>query len=310
MGSFCKDLQRGEYTYFGRAIIRGSLCLLFLMTPASRNWLLKCRSGFLELFSFFVLLMWGYKSHRPDIELLPQKEDLQNAAGGGKLVAMKRWHLIAIAILVAGMGAAWYFDAGSLLRRYREQFAPRSGAVDSDAGNTPAASTDWQTVERPDEGFRVDLPSDPKDLQVPAYNESGGSEPIKMLVATTDGETTYAVSWEDNPPVARVNNRLPERTLEMARDGMLARTRASLVGDDKLIFKGYPTRDITARNSSGGMLSARLIFAGERLYTLMALFPSDRARREKDVKHFFNSFQPAGSSRVSETVPAAANSGE
>jgi hypothetical protein len=43
-GSFGKDLQKGENTYLGRAIIRGSLCLLLDWTPPPIK-------GLLEFFS-------------------------------------------------------------------------------------------------------------------------------------------------------------------------------------------------------------------------------------------------------------------
>jgi hypothetical protein len=67
---------------------------------------------------------------------------------------------------------------------------------------------------------------------------------------------------------------------------------------------GYPSRDVAAHNSNGGVLNVRLIYTGERLYTLMALFPSANARREQDVIRFYNSFAP---SRVpGETLPLAA----
>jgi hypothetical protein len=222
---------------------------------------------------------------------------------------MKRWILIAIIVLGMAGAAYWYasrngFFSERLAHLWRGSGAAPAVATD-EATADPKPELSWHTIERPDEGFRIDLPSDPKDLEVPAYNESGGSEPVRMLIASTDGETTFAVTWQDNPPVARVNNRLPERTLEMARDGMLARTRTSLASDDRLAYKGYPAREISASNASGGVLNARLIYAGERLYTLMALFPSSHVRREQDVKHFFSSFQPAGPSTVPGTIPAS-----
>jgi hypothetical protein len=52
------------------------------------------------------------------------------------------------------------------------------------------------------------------------------------------------------------------------------------------------------------VLNVRLIYTGERLYTLMALFNSSNTRREQDVIRFYNSFAP---SRVpGQTLPLAA----
>jgi hypothetical protein len=53
------------------------------------------------------------------------------------------------------------------------------------------------------------------------------------------------------------------------------------------------------------VISARLIYVGQRLYLLSATFPSDAARRDEDIAHFFNSFSLAASSRIPDTLPAA-----
>lgn len=165
----------------------------------------------------------------------------------------------------------------------------------------------WQAVDRPNDGFKVDLPSDPKDLAAQAFNETGGAEPIRMIAATPDDDTYFAVTWQDNPPVARVNNHAPDSTLNMARDGMLARTQTSLVSQSLSLQRGNPSLEVSARNGGGGVLDARLILAGNRLYVLMALFPSASARREKDVARFFDSFVPGRPAVIPETMPAASH---
>jgi hypothetical protein len=106
--------------------------------------------------------------------------------------------------------------------------------------------------------------------------------------------------------VARVNNRSAERTLDQARDGMISRTQTTLVSESKLTTLPYPGREITAKNSEGGFLEARLLYVNDRLYTLMALFPSQNARREQDVVRFFNSFTPL---RVGSRLPEASPKG-
>jgi hypothetical protein len=215
------------------------------------------------------------------------------------LYIMKRWQVIALCAAVVAVAAYFYFYRGGF------GLGSRSAATGDMAG-AHAAKIQWQTISRPDEGFRLDMPADPKDLQVPAYNEMGGTEPVKMLFSSPDGDTTFAVTWQDNPPVARVNNRAPERTLDQARDGMLSRTQTTLVSESRLTSLPYPGRDITAKNSEGGFLDARLLYVNDRLYTLMALFPTQNARREQDVIRFFNSFSPL---RVSPTLPEAAQKG-
>lgn len=208
---------------------------------------------------------------------------------------MKRWQtfaLVAAGVAVAGYvyytrsGANFDFSGG-------RTSSSGSGSADTPGAPGHPAHMEWRTINRPDDGFTVEMPAEAKELQVPAYNEAGSTEPVKMLFANPDGDTTFAISWADNPPVARVNGSNPDKTLDMARDGMLTRTRTTLSNETRSMMAGFPARTITARNSDGGVLDARLILRGGRLYTLMALFPSAGVRREQDVTRFFNSFAPS-----------------
>jgi hypothetical protein len=221
--------------------------------------------------------------------------------GVGKLYAMKRWHILVIGTAVLAAAAYFYLHGGLGFTRRVESVDGVGGT--SGLGGSHPARMSWQMAVRPDAGFSVEMPAAPKDLQVPAYNEAGSTEPVKMIFASPDGDTTFAVGWEDNPPVARVNNRVPDRTLDAARDGMLSRTQTVLDNDTHASAGGYPARDVAAHNAGGGVLNVRMIYTGERLYTLMALFPSREARREQDVIRFYNSFAP--SRQPGETLPAA-----
>lgn len=210
---------------------------------------------------------------------------------------------MAVCVALAAFLAYFYFYRGFGRGSRPGPASPTSGEAAS--AQHPAQIT-WQVVSRPDDGFKVDLPINSKEVQVQAYNETGGTEPIKMLFATPDGDTTFAVTWEDNPPVARVNDRIPDKTLDQARDGMLMRTQSTLVNESRMEIDGAPAREITAKNSGGGLLNARIIFLNDRLFTLMALYPSVNARREQDVIRFYNSFTPL---RISSTLPEAAPGG-
>jgi hypothetical protein len=169
-------------------------------------------------------------------------------------------------------------------------------ANESRATNGPTVPTArpativWQKVDRTSDGFRVEMPADVKQIQIPAYNETGGADPVETIFSNPDTETTFSVAWADNPPVARVNRHEAGQILEMARDGAVARTQTSLVTESTSTTQGFPGRDFAARNSGGGVMNSRLIYAGSRLYMLNAAFPSEGARRDRDVSRFFNSF--------------------
>ena len=208
---------------------------------------------------------------------------------------MKRWQtLILVAAGLAVAGYVYYTRYGATFT-FLGGHATSSGdsATGAPTGLGHPARMDWRTLNRPDDGFTVEMPAEARELQVPAYNEAGSTEPVKMLSANPDGETTFAITWADNPPVSRVSGGTPERTLDMARDGMLRRTQTTLSNETRSMLAGFPSRTISAQNVGGGVLDARLILTGERLYTLMALYPSSSARREQDVTRFFNSFAPS-----------------
>lgn len=215
----------------------------------------------------------------------------------------KPWQLIAVGTVVAA-AAAYLWVTGGLARFTGGSRRTESGPPPSSATTGRPAEMHWQTINRPDDGFKVEMPAAPTDQQVPAYNETGTTEPVHMLICRPDADTTFAISWEDNPPVARVNDRDPKKTLDMARDGMLSRTQTTMVNEKDATVAGHPARDITAHNTEGGLLDARLIYTGDRLYTMIAVFPNSGARRQEDVTRFFGSF--ASSQLPGSAMPEAA----
>ncbi len=219
---------------------------------------------------------------------------------------MKRWHYIVLTGLgilgivyvylhrqELGLTTPHGFGAGD---------ASSSGLFSS--SSRPAIIT-WQTVNRPDDGFKVEMPIDTKEIQIPAYNESGGADQVNMIYSNPASDTSFSVAWADNPPVVRASGRNPDRTLDMARDEALARTQTSLVNETSSTQGGNPARDILARNVGGGAIDFRLILTGQRLYMMIAAFPSMNARREQDVARFFNSLTLSQSSHIPQTVPVA-----
>lgn len=211
---------------------------------------------------------------------------------------MKRWHYVVL-LGVGALGIVYVYLHRQELGLAGSPKSPSGETANSGLANSfsrPAQIT-WATVSRPKDGFSVEMPSDVKEIQIPAYNESGGTDQVNMLFSNYDAETTFSLSWADDPPVVRANGRSPERVLNMARDEALARTQTALVRETKDTRGGYAARDILARNAGGGVFDTRLIYSGERLYMLTAAFPSMNARREQDVIRFFNSFKANSSSR-------------
>lgn len=221
---------------------------------------------------------------------------------------MKRWRYIVLVVLLIAGSAYVYLHRQEL--GVASLFTSRTGT--SDAAGEPVspaarpARIDWQTVNRPQAGFKLEMPSDTKDLQLPSYNQNGGTQTISMIYSNPDSASTFSISWADNPPVAEAGNRSIDHVMDMARDGALQRTQTMLISESRSAPGGNPARDFQARNANGGVMDTRLIMAGKRLYMLSAAFPSMSARRDQDVKRFFDSFQATEAPAIPATMPPAA----
>jgi hypothetical protein len=215
---------------------------------------------------------------------------------------MKRVYLSMAAILML-IGVVYVWG-------HRSQFSFLSSWLPSHSNEgvirTPAAAQpEWRPVDEPSLGFKVEMPGDPNRVVVQASSETGSNEPISMLMVKPDANRTYAVAWADKPPVARMNDLVPDKTLDQARDGALTRTNTTLISEIRSNPQGFPGRDVVAHNVGGGILDTRLIYARPRLYMLIATAPSSAVRNEEDVIRFFNSFAIASNTQIPETIPAA-----
>lgn len=207
---------------------------------------------------------------------------------------MTKWVYFAVSLVVSGVIAYFAYQ-----HRVWLGLSSAGGGVPTEetSPDQGPAHVSWRAVDRAQDGFKIDMPSDASEIQVPAYNAEGDAEEMEMIVATPNAETTYAVAWDDNPPVERASGEGVEQTLDNARDGALARTQTALMGESHANYMGYPAREFSGRNQSGGLLNARLILKGTKLYMMIAAFPGPSARRDEDVNHFFDSFKLTGTGR-------------
>jgi hypothetical protein len=213
-------------------------------------------------------------------------------------------YIVVAGVVVLGLVYIYLHRQELSLAVPRSSDASPGSNADQEVSARPAR-INWQTVNRPNDGFKLEMPSDPKEIQLPAYNESGTTEPVNMIFSNPDGGTSFAVAWADNPPVARANHRSPSQVLAAARDGALERTQTSLTNETNSSPRGVPARDLVAHNAGGGVMDSRLLYAGNRLYMLIAVFPSRSARREQDVTRFFNSFTVLRGASIPATLPQA-----
>jgi hypothetical protein len=224
--------------------------------------------------------------------------DLQHEGGIGTLVDVKRWFYIILGVILL-LGVVYVIRHRSDLGLGSAMGGNSDLTPNSGLPGTPAhpAKISWQSVDRTPDGFKVEMPADVKEIQVPAYNDQGGPEQVGMIYAYPDSETCFSVSWAEDPPIERANFEVPDRTLDMARDDAMARTQTTLVEQSTFSQQGFPGRYFTSRNLGGGVMNSRLVLARKRLYMLTATFPTAGARRDEDVARFFSSFTVVAQSR-------------
>jgi len=220
---------------------------------------------------------------------------------------VKRWqYIVVIGVVLVGL---WVYlhrqDLGLISPRSSESGESTGSGLSLGSSYSSPARVSWETVDRSSEGFRVDLPSGHQEKHIPAYNEKNVAEQVIMLYSNPDAETTYAISWADNPPVARTVEHSPDRILDLARDNALAKSQTTKVSESRVNVGSYPARDFSARNAGGGVMNTRLIYTGQRLYMMTAAFPNEHARSDQNVARFFNSFALTESNRIPETLPGA-----
>ena len=140
---------------------------------------------------------------------------------------MKWWQfIILVGIGVLGVGYVYLHRVDLGLVRPASLNADNASGGDLASPLPHPARTNWEFLDRSPDGFKAEMPADSKQLQVPANNERGGIDEVKMILANANAETTFAVAWADDPPIARENDRNAGRILDMARDDAMERTHA------------------------------------------------------------------------------------
>jgi hypothetical protein len=219
---------------------------------------------------------------------------------------VKRWpYIVLTGILILGIACVYLYRQELGLAAPSGQESGEGTNAEQTGSTFTLAGMNWKMVDRTSDGFKVEMPGEVQQIEIPAFDERGPSVPVKMILCNPGTETSYSVAWADDPPVARVNGHAPDRTMDMARDDALARTQTTLINESRTSIAGFPARDFVGRNAGGGILDSRMIFAGQRLYMLIAAFPSASARCDRDVTRFFNSFAVTSSAGIPETVPPA-----
>ena len=147
----------------------------------------------------------------------------------------------------------------------------------------------WKEVAIPAGRFKVLMPGAPKTSRQTIRTDIGNVVSTRYTV-TDAAQVTYDVLFNEYPAagVAKTN---PQKLLDGARDGLLYQTKGRMVAEKHLTFANLPGRDQIIMDEKGTHYRVRLLWAGNRLYQIMAVSPG-KPRPDADL--FFDSFQIVG----------------
>lgn len=147
----------------------------------------------------------------------------------------------------------------------------------------------WREFESKAGRFRVLLPGAPATSRQTIRTDIGNVASTRFT--TTDAaKVTYDILFNDYPGTG-VSRASPQKLLDGARDGLLYQTKGRLIGEKPITLANYPGRDQEIMSGDGTHYRIRLVWAGNRLYQIMAVTPG---QPRPDAQVFFDSFQIVG----------------
>ena len=155
-------------------------------------------------------------------------------------------------------------------------------------------------------GFTVLMPANPQ--QVDRTEQTPGG-PVQIHVAqAADPAAQYVSTYSDFPPGSLEKVKTSE-LLDAFQRSTLQATNGTLVGSRDIQVDGLPGREFTASQADGGQMTARLLVAPGRVYSLAGTYPQGQA--PASVQRFLGSFArtPEGGPAVGGSGPATESPG-
>jgi hypothetical protein len=143
------------------------------------------------------------------------------------------------------------------------------------------AAAGWATFRSETGRFTVLMPGTPAEA-----TETLEDGVVHRFVSSPEKGRAFVVVYGDDAEFASMP---PDELFDNVRDALLDAAGASRQSERAVEFGGRPARELVAQGPEGSMMKARLILAGERLYTLLAVTPKDEAAIA-DADRFLGSF--------------------
>lgn len=161
--------------------------------------------------------------------------------------------------------------------------------VAADAMSQAGVPPGWKEVAIPAGRFKVLMPGAPKTSRQTIRTDIGNVASTRYTV-TDAANVTYDVLFNEYP-AAGVSKANPQKLLDGARDGLLYQTKGRMIAEKRITLANFPGRDLTIIGADGAHYRARLAWADNRLYQIMAVSPG---KPRPDAELFFDSFQITG----------------
>jgi hypothetical protein len=148
-----------------------------------------------------------------------------------------------------------------------------------------ASEYQWRQIKAPDGSFSVTLPGEAIQQDMPEKSVAGGSFISHILNVRASKTARFGCAWWQDPTF---KNRTTDEILNTARDSGLSGVGGRLLSEQKLVFQGYPARDLQAIARGNAAYDNRLVLVDGTLYTLLVVDASGR-HDSANIHKFFAS---------------------
>jgi hypothetical protein len=151
------------------------------------------------------------------------------------------------------------------------------------------AQAEWKPFTPQDGSFTVLFPAAPTEHKKSIKVADGTVEAVlfEVLVPASDGK--FLVGYSEFPE-ASIKPGTEDKRLDNARDGAVAATKGTLMGQKILLLDGYPGRELDIKIDAKTKVKVRLYAVKNRLYQLVVLGNDDLVG-SKESEKFLASFK-------------------
>ena len=149
------------------------------------------------------------------------------------------------------------------------------------------AAPTWRQFAPKDAGFKVELPSTPKEKKQ-QLKVGAGSVEVTLFICEAPKDVTYVIGVTQFPE-SDVQG-AEEQRLRNARDAAVKNAEGKLAYDRKVVLAGHPGRELWISTKEDGMIHSRIYAVKHRLYQTMAI-GSKELIETKETARFLDSFK-------------------